>query len=193
MGGNLFLEDLIGSYSVTRWGWHPWIGACLAPSRCYLVCHGGKRISRLSRWTACVMVLLCSMRLVSLALCFITLECLSGRALECGEMLTDPGNTCCSWHRWNPPPAHPWSYCLELHLIIPSVKWGDYSVYRIDGWDDVWEVMHDVWEMIYMRWCMRAPPGPPWSLISSPCILHTQRVWCKLVLGGEGNEDLIES
>ena len=94
------------------------------------------------------MVLVCSMRLVSLALCFITLECLSGRALECGEMLTDPGNACCSWRRWNPPPAHHWSCCLGLLLIILSVKRGDYSAYRIDGWDDVWEVMHDVWQSV---------------------------------------------
>ena len=154
---------------------------------------GLKDFKTRSGWTACVMVLVCSMRLVSLALCFITLECLSGRALECGEMLADPGNACCSWRRWNPPPAHHWSCCLGLHLIILSVKQGDYSAYRIDGWDDVWEVMHDVWQMIYMRWCMRAPQDhlEASSARRAYCTLG-QRVWCKLVLGGEGNEDLIE-
>ena len=135
---------------------------------------GEKDFKTLSWWTACVVVLVCAMRLVCLALCFITVECLSWRALECGEMLMDPGIACCSWYRWNPPPAHHWSCCLGLHLIIPSVKWDDYSAYCI-WWvrwcmrGDVWCMRDDIHEVMY-----ESPPGPPRSLISSPCMLNTR-------------------
>ena len=174
MGGNLFWEDLMGSCSVPRWRWHPWIGACLASSRCHRVCHGGKGFQD----SLLVDSMCCGFGLCHEVGLSCTLLHHSGvpfwRALECGEMLMDPGIACCSWYRWNPPPAHHWSCCLGLHLIIPSVKWGDYSAYCI-WWvrwcmrGDVWCMRDDIHEVMY-----ESPPGPPRSLISSPCMLNTR-------------------
>ena len=191
MGGNLFWEDLIGSCSVTRWGWHPWIGACLASSRCYLVCRGGQRISRLSPsgqhalwfWFAPWVGFSCTL------LHHIGVPFQKGsrvwrdayRSRKCRLFLTQVES----------------SSCPSLVLLpgapslSSSVKWGDYSAYCI--WWLRWCMIGDVWEIIYIRRCMRAPQDHL-EASSACCAYFTlgQRVWCKLVLGGEGNEDLIE-